>query len=111
MSGKDNTPRDPSKGDLDDLQQRIEGRREKYRPQDDTPRSAWSLGMRYGSEFFAGVLAGGGLGLMLDFALKIMPWGLDDECGPRRARNEFGVARTIVPLTSRDEFAAWPQQI
>jgi len=77
MSRKDESQRDPSKADLDSLQQRIDARREKYRPQQDkAPASAWSMGMRYGSEFFAGVLVGGTLGLVLDFFAGISPWGL-----------------------------------
>ncbi|WP_300545727.1 AtpZ/AtpI family protein [Maricaulis sp.] len=77
MSRKDESQRDPSISDLDSLQQRIEARREKYRPkQDKAPASAWSLGMRYGSEFFGGVLVGGALGLVLDYFAGISPWGL-----------------------------------
>ncbi|MED5548307.1 AtpZ/AtpI family protein [Maricaulis sp.] len=77
MSRKDESPRDPSKADLDSLQQRIDARREKYRPEpDNAQRSAWQLGMRYGSEFFGGVLVGGGLGFALDHFAGISPWGL-----------------------------------
>lgn len=77
MSGKDESQRDPSKADLDSLQQRIDARRAKYRPQQDkAPASAWSVGMRYGSEFFAGVLVGGALGLVLDYFAGWSPWGL-----------------------------------
>lgn len=78
MSRKDESQRDPSKDDLDSLQQRIDARRAKYRPvhQDRPPASAWSLGMRYGSEFFGGVLVGGVLGLALDFFAGTSPWGL-----------------------------------
>lgn len=42
----------------------------------DAPRSAWSLGMRYGSEFFAGVFVGSALGFILDLIAGISPWGL-----------------------------------
>lgn len=77
MPRKDESPRDPSKSDLDSLQQRIDARRDKYRPQTDTsPKSAWQLGMRYGSEFFGGVLVGGALGFGLDHFAGISPWGL-----------------------------------
>lgn len=76
MSRKDKSPRDNSRADLSDLQQRIDARRDRYRPKANEPRTPWSLGMRYGSEFFAGVLAGGGLGMLLDFVAKTGPWGL-----------------------------------
>ena len=77
MSRNDKSPRDDSNADLDDLQQRIHARRERYRPKEDnTSRSAWSLGMRYGSEFFGGVLVGGVLGFVLDHFAGISPWGL-----------------------------------
>jgi ATP synthase protein I len=77
MSRENKSQRDPSKADLDDLQQRIDARREKYKPAPDTaPRSAWSLGMRYGSEFFGGVLVGAVLGFGLDYIAGWSPWGL-----------------------------------
>lgn len=77
MSRKDESQRDPSKTDLDSLQQRIDARRDKYRTKPDTAQtSAWSLGMRYGSEFFGGVLVGGALGFALDYFAGIAPWGM-----------------------------------
>ncbi|MGR3802147.1 MAG: AtpZ/AtpI family protein [Marinibacterium profundimaris] len=77
MSRKDESQRDLSKTDLDSLQQRIDARRDKYRAKpDNTQTSAWSLGMRYGSEFFGGVLVGGALGFALDYFAGIAPWGM-----------------------------------
>ena len=77
MSRKETRPRDPSDTDLDDLQQRIDAQREAHRSKTvDTPRTAWQLGMRYGSEFFAGVLVGGGLGFILDLVAPTQPFGL-----------------------------------
>ncbi|MAK64461.1 MAG: hypothetical protein CMF75_06925 [Maricaulis sp.] len=77
MSRDKESQRDLSKADLDDLQQRIDARREKYKPAaENAHTSAWSLGMRYGSEFFGGVLVGGGLGFGLDYIAGISPWGL-----------------------------------
>jgi ATP synthase protein I len=59
------------------LQQRIDAQRkareDKYK---DEPRSAWSLGVRYGSEFFAGVFVGSALGFILDLIAGTGPWGL-----------------------------------
>ncbi len=76
-SRKDKPLSDPSKSDLDALQQRIDAKREAHEDKtEDAPRSAWSLGMRYGSEFFAGVLVGAGLGFLVDFVAGIGPWGL-----------------------------------
>jgi ATP synthase protein I len=59
------------------LQQRIDAQRkareDKYK---DEPRSAWSLGVRYGSEFFGGVFVGSALGFIVDLLAGIAPWGL-----------------------------------
>ena len=38
--------------------------------------SNWSQGLRYGSEFAGGVLAGAGLGYLADRFLGWTPWGL-----------------------------------
>lgn len=77
MSRKDESTRDPSDTDLDDLQLRIDAQREAQQSKvKDAPPSAWSVGMRYGSEFFGGVLVGGGLGFMLDLVAPTSPWGL-----------------------------------
>ena len=77
QSCEDNTLSDPSKSDLEALQQRIDAQREARRDKmKDEPRSAWSLGMRYGSEFFAGVFAGSALGFILDLIAGTGPWGL-----------------------------------
>lgn len=77
MSRKDENTRDPSDTDLDDLQRRIDAQRETHQGKvKDAPRTGWSMGMRYGSEFFAGVLVGGGLGFMLDLVAPTSPWGL-----------------------------------
>lgn len=76
-SRKDKPLSDPSKSDLDALQQRIDAKREAYEDKTKDPqRSAWALGTRYGSEFFAGVLVGAGLGFILDLVAGIGPWGL-----------------------------------
>jgi ATP synthase protein I len=77
MSRNQDSKRDSSQAELDNLQQRIEAQREAHRDKaGDAPRSAWQLGMRYGSEFFAGVLVGGVMGLMLDYFASTSPWGL-----------------------------------
>ncbi|MDF1768485.1 AtpZ/AtpI family protein [Maricaulis sp.] len=77
MSGEDDNPRTHSRADLDELQQRIDAKRSKHQePAGKPPSSAWSLGMRYGSEFFGGVLVGGVLGFGLDLIAGISPFGL-----------------------------------
>jgi len=77
MSREKESQRDPSKADLDDLQLRIDARREKYKPAAGSAHaSAWSRGMRYGSEVFGGVLVGGALGFGLDYIAGWSPWGL-----------------------------------
>ncbi|WP_291844842.1 AtpZ/AtpI family protein [Maricaulis sp.] len=77
MSGEDDNPRNHPRADLDELQQRIDAKRAKHQePAGKQPNSAWSLGMRYGSEFFGGVLVGGVLGYVLDAVAGISPFGL-----------------------------------
>ena len=77
MSGEDDSPRKNSRADLDELQQRIDAKRTKHQePAGKQPGNAWSLGMRYGSEFFGGVLVGGVLGYLLDVVAGISPFGL-----------------------------------
>lgn len=77
MSRKNENSRDPSDTDLDDLQRRIDAQREAHQSKvAPAPRTGWSLGMRYGSEFFGGVLVGGGMGFMLDLVAPTSPWGL-----------------------------------
>ena len=78
MSGEDESPRKKSRADLDELQLRIDAKRARHQePSADTASgSAWSLGMRYGSEFFGGVLVGGVMGFVLDALAGISPFGL-----------------------------------
>ena len=59
------------------MQQRIDAQRKAREDKhQDEPRSAWSLGVRYGSEFFAGVFVGSALGFILDLIAGTTPWGL-----------------------------------
>lgn len=52
---------------------KLEARREKEAERGPT---GWGLGLRYGSEFAGGVLAGAGLGYLADWAFGWSPWGL-----------------------------------
>ena len=38
--------------------------------------SAWARGFRLSSEFVAAVLVGAGLGFLVDYGLRVSPWGL-----------------------------------
>ncbi len=75
MSRRD-TPNlnDPERDDFERrLNAKLEERREKEAERGPT---GWGLGLRYGSEFAGGVLAGAGLGYLADRFLGWSPWGL-----------------------------------
>jgi ATP synthase protein I len=75
MSQRD-TP-DPKLPDRDDFERRLkaklDARREKEAERGPT---GWGLGLRYGSEFAGGVLAGAALGYLADRFFGWSPWGL-----------------------------------
>lgn len=75
MSRRDDPFLNPS--DRDDFERRLEAKLEKRRA-DEAERapSNWSQGVRYGSEFAGGVLAGAGLGYLADLVFGWTPWGL-----------------------------------
>lgn len=66
-------------GDRDDFEHRLKAKLD-ARKADEAKRNArpegWALGLRYGSEFIAGVLAGGLLGFAIDWVAGWSPWGL-----------------------------------
>jgi ATP synthase protein I len=68
-----NAPNDP--GDFEKrLEAKLEARRKE---QEDRSRPAgWAIGLRYGSEFMAGVVVGIGLGMLADWLLGSQPWGM-----------------------------------
>ncbi|XBQ16367.1 MAG: AtpZ/AtpI family protein [Oceanicaulis sp.] len=63
--------------DREDFERRLEARLEKRRAETASKApSNWSQGVRYGSEFAGGVLAGAGIGYLADLAFGWSPWGL-----------------------------------
>lgn len=68
-----NAPNDP--GDFEKrLQAKLDARR---REEEARARPAgWATGLRYGSEFMAGVVVGIGLGMIADWFLGSSPWGM-----------------------------------
>ncbi len=63
--------------DEDDFERRLNAKLEARRQANvETKASGWSLGLKYGSEFFGGVITGGGLGFIADWFFGIQPWGL-----------------------------------
>lgn len=75
MSRRDDLIRNAS--DQDDFERRLEAKLEKRRAeQAEKQASNWSQGVRYGSEFAGGVLAGAGLGYLADRFFNWTPWGL-----------------------------------
>jgi len=104
MSGDNDSQRNNSRADLDELQQRIDAKRAKYEePAGRQPSSAWSLGMRYGSEFFGGVLVGGVLGYVLDALAGISPWGLIIGTMLGFAAGTLNVVRAAREITSESD--------
>lgn len=58
------------------LKAKLDARRAKEREEELARNSGWAVGLRYGSEFMAGVLVGIGLGFALDWFLNSAPWGM-----------------------------------
>lgn len=56
------------------LKAKLDARREKEEAQ--ARKTGWALGLRYGSEFMAGVLVGIGLGFAADWFFGWQPWGM-----------------------------------
>ena len=84
--GRDSEPRTTVDGDLSARLQRLDEQLDRKRdsaaaPEAGSGRSASSSGalgraFRMSTEFIAGVLAGGGLGWLVDRVLGTSPWGL-----------------------------------
>ena len=67
----------PELSDRDDFERRLNAKLEAHRKANaETKPSGWSLGLKYGSEFFGGVITGGGIGFIVDWLFGISPWGL-----------------------------------
>lgn len=63
--------------DRDDFERRLNAKLEARREKEaERGPSGWSIGIRYGSEFAGGVLAGAGLGYLADRFFGWTPWGL-----------------------------------
>jgi ATP synthase protein I len=75
MSNRDDLTQNDS--DRDDFERRLAAKLEKRRAeQAERAPTNWSQGVRYGSEFAGGVLAGAGLGYLADQVFGWTPWGL-----------------------------------
>lgn len=67
----------PKLSDREDFERRLNAKLEARRKQSaKRGPTGWGLGLRYGSEFAGGVLAGAGLGFVADYAFGWSPWGL-----------------------------------
>jgi ATP synthase protein I len=63
--------------DREDFERRLNAKLEERRAREaERGPTGWSIGLRYGSEFAGGVLAGAGLGYLADRFLGWSPWGL-----------------------------------
>jgi ATP synthase protein I len=65
--------------DPDDFERRLARKleaRQAQQAKDNAPPSGWALGVRYGSEFFGGVIAGVFVGLLADHFFGWSPIGL-----------------------------------
>ncbi|TGY87209.1 hypothetical protein E5163_15935 [Marinicauda algicola] len=68
-----NAPNDP--GDFEKrLQAKLDARRKEEQAR--SRPSGWAVGLRYGSEFFAGVVVGIGIGMAADWFFATEPWGM-----------------------------------
>lgn len=64
--------------DSDDFEKRLQAKLDARRKQEEVRSrpTGWAVGLRYGSEFMAGVLVGIGLGFLADWFFNSAPWGL-----------------------------------
>lgn len=75
MSDQDESNHSDPRDKASDFERRLNAKIEARRVEEER-RSGWSIGLRYGSDFFAGVLVGAGGGLVIDRLLGWTPWGL-----------------------------------
>lgn len=79
MSRRDGSPNNPSDpGDLQDFERRLRARieaRDAKAARGEAPKG-WAQGLRYGSEFFAGVFVGAAGGFVIDLVAGWSPFGL-----------------------------------
>jgi len=68
-----NAPKDP-----DDFEQRLQAKLDARRSEEEARNraSGWAVGLRYGSDFMAGVLVGIGLGFAFDWFVGTAPLGI-----------------------------------
>ena len=79
MSDQDESNHSDPRDTASDFERRLNAKLEARRVEEERrnpSRSGWSIGLRYGSDFFAGVLVGAGGGLVLDILLGSSPIGL-----------------------------------
>jgi ATP synthase protein I len=84
--GRGGSPQDPSGGDFSERLRRLDTALKKAQADrtdgdEHSPRPAKSVqgmaqALRLASEFAAGVIVGGGIGWVLDWAFGLSPWGL-----------------------------------
>lgn len=89
-SDPSNTP------DPDDFERRLAAKleaRQAKRAKDEAPPSGWALGLRYGSEFFGGVIAGVFVGLLADHFFGWSPVGLIAGMGLGFAAGALNIVR------------------
>ncbi len=82
------------------LNAKLEARREKEAKR--SPKG-WSIGLRYGSEFAGGVLAGAGLGYLADRFLGWTPWGLLVGVTFGFAAGTLNVVRAAQSVNNQDD--------
>jgi ATP synthase protein I len=78
MSDRDEPVKQPP-DDASDFERRLNAKLEERRAREAKAQagpSGWASGLRYGSEFLGGVLAGTGLGFIVDHFAGISPWGV-----------------------------------
>lgn len=79
MSRRDISKFDPTDDPDSDFERRLNAKLEERRAReakDKAPPQGWAIGLRYGSEFIAGVAVGGGLGYLADQVFGWSPFGL-----------------------------------
>lgn len=77
MSRRDE-PLSNAPNDSDDFEKRLQAKLDARRKEEESRSrpTGWAVGLRYGSEFMAGVIVGIGLGFLADWILNSSPWGM-----------------------------------
>lgn len=102
MSRRDEPNPDPASNE--DFERRLAAKLEERRAKEaGSGPTGWGLGLRYGSEFAGGVIAGAGVGFLADQVFGWTPWGLLVGVLLGFAAGTLNVVRAAQSVSQSDE--------